>query len=200
MRIFLTTYFEIWLNIYRRKKSKSTFNWGLAWTSLFSKMAAWPISWNCLSHLFTRQVIQTRMYLLVCWQTRIFWSEIWICICNLNLDLSQPRCMSHVDVWNQYLSSISFIIFQTNFSSSANTVPPPHTRSTPPEEPPQIAFDNVASLNEQQCREALVSWVGQNFFYGKECAEEMIIQKIHPSRDLHVSYQFFSAILHNVSN
>ena len=92
MTIFLTTYFEIYLKLYRRKNWKSTLNWGLAWTSLFSKMAAWPISWNCLSHLFTRQVIQTRMYLLVCWQTRIFWSKIWICICNLNLDLSQPRC------------------------------------------------------------------------------------------------------------
>ena len=90
-----------------------------------------------------------------------------------------------MDICNQMFSSTSVIIVRTYFSSSANTVPPPRTRNTPTGEPPQTAFDNVASLNEQQCREALMSWVGQNFLYGKECAEEMTIQKIHPSRDLH---------------
>ena len=66
-------------------------------------------------------------------------------------------------------------------------MPPPHTNDVARTEEPDTAFDGVASLNEQQCREALIIWTRQNVLLGKECAEEMTIQQIQPSRDLHVS-------------
>ena len=69
----------------------------------------------------------------------------------------------------------------------------PSVTLVPPPEPPELdgspkntAFDNIANRNEQECREALQSHVAQNLFYGKECADEMTIQLILPSKDLHV--------------
>ena len=46
---------------------------------------------------------------------------------------------------------------------------------------------SVTNLKEQECREALLAFVGEHCCYGKGCAEDMNILKIQPSTALHVS-------------
>ncbi|XP_064607089.1 protein SSUH2 homolog [Liolophura sinensis] len=70
-------------------------------------------------------------------------------------------------------------------------VPPLVLPQPPSGDPPGMEFDQIANLNKEQCREAMLNYVSEHCCFGKKAARQMEINKILPLSALHYTLETF---------
>lgn len=72
-----------------------------------------------------------------------------------------------------------------------NFMPPPPPPPPPQGKPPPMEFTNLANLNEEDCRNAMIQFVSENCCYGSAPAKEMNITNVIGLTALHYTLETF---------